>query len=457
MRKKQVITLKIEDMEFPSKGIGYFEDTKIFIKNGLIGQTIEARVTKNRKEYSEARLLNVIEKAECEVESFCPHFGSCGGCARQTMPYDEQAKLKGKLIKDMFDENNISYETFEPVLTSPEIYAYRNKMEYSFGDEEKGGETTLGMHRKGKFMDVVTTDQCKIVHEDFNVILRTVLEYFKSRGIGHYQKKQHEGLLRHLIVRKGRHTGEILIGLNTSSQSTFDTAEFVDVLNNLELGGKIVGILHLIDDTVADMVSPDKIVTLYGQDYYMDQIGDLKFKVSFFSFFQTNTFGAEKLYEKTISYIDNIEGKDVFDLFSGTGTIAQIMGEKAKHVTAIELIPDAVEAAKENAKLNAIENCDFIAGDVFVELQKVKKKPEVIIVDPPRVGIHDKAVREIIKFGAKDLVYVSCNPKSLVTNLIDFQNAGYKVEKVCPVDMFPHTPHVEVVSQLVLREGKRRV
>jgi len=448
MRRGQVITLRMEDMEFPSKAIGTFEDKKIYIKNALIGQKVEARVTKNRKEHSEARLMNVLENAPSEVESFCPHFGDCGGCARQTLPYEEQVKLKGKLIQGLFDENNIAYDVFEDVLTSPEIYAYRNKMEYSFGDEVKGGETTLGMHRKGRFMDVVTTGQCKIVHEDFNQILLTVLDYFKSRGFTHYQRKQHIGFLRHLIVRKGRQTGEILVALNTSSQATINEQEFVDVLRGLDLGGEIVGILHLIGDTVADVVKPDEVKTLFGRDYYMDLIGDLKFKISLFSFFQTNTLGAEKLYDKTISYIDDIEGKDVFDLFSGTGTIAQIMAEKAKHVTAIELVEDAVDAAKENAKLNDIDNCDFIAGDVFVEIQKVQKRPEVIVVDPPRVGIHEKAVKEIIKFDAKELVYVSCNPKSLVMNLIDFQEAGYRVEKVCPVDMFPHTPHCETVVKL---------
>lgn len=448
MRRGQVITVRIEDMEFPAKGIGTFEDKSIHIKNALIGQKVEARISKNRKSHSEAKMISVLENAPEEVTSFCPHFGDCGGCARQTLPYEEQAKLKGKLIQDLFDKNEIRYNTFESVLPSPEVYAYRNKMEYSFGDECKGGETTLGMHRKGRFMDVVVTDQCKIVHEDFNKILDAILDYFKSRGFTHYQRKSHIGFLRHLVVRRGWHTGEILIGLNTSSQAEMDGQEFTEMLRALPLEGDIVGILHLISDTVADVVKPDVVHTLYGRDYYMDRIGDLDFKISFFSFFQTNTAGAEKLYEKAISYIDDIEGKEVFDLFSGTGTIAQIMAEKANHVTAIELIEDAVEAAKENAKLNNIGNCDFIAGDVFVKIQEVTKKPEVIVVDPPRVGIHEKAVKEIIKFGAKEMVYVSCNPKSLVQNLIDFQAAGYEVDRVCPVDMFPHTPHCETVVKL---------
>lgn len=451
MRRGQVITLRINDMEFPAKGKGTFEDKEIHIKNALIGQKVEARISKNRKAYSEAKLMSVLENAPEEVDSFCPHFGDCGGCARQTLPYEEQVQLKGKLIQDMFNDNDLLYETFEPVMPSPEIYAYRNKMEYSFGDACKGGETTLGMHRKGRFMDVVTTDQCKIVHGDFNRILDAILDYFKSRGYTHYQRKSHVGFLRHLVVRRGWHTGEILIGLNTSSQATFDTDEFVEVLKALDLEGEIVGILHLVSDTVADVVKPDVVHTLYGRDYYKDRIGDLEFKISFFSFFQTNTTGAEMLYEKAISYIDNIEGKDVFDLFSGTGTIAQIMAEKANHVTAIELVEDAVAAAKENATLNNIENCDFIAGDVFVEIQKVEKKPEVIVVDPPRVGIHEKAVKEIVKFGAKEIVYVSCNPKSLVKNLIDFQAAGYQIDRVCPVDMFPHTPHCETIVKLSKR------
>ena len=444
MKRNQVIELRIEKMKFPLVGVGFFEGKKVEVKGAMIGQLVEVRVGKKRTNRYDAKLIRVIERSENEVESFCEHFGNCGGCALQTLKYEDQAMQKGLMVQEILDSAHINDYEFKGVIKSPVIYNYRNKMEYTFGDEVKDGPMTLGMHRKGRFNDIVTVDKCHIASEDSNTILVNTLNFFTEREVPKYNKRRHEGFLRHLIVRKATNTGEILIGLSASTQLDYDFTDFLDMLLNLKLDGKIVGILYIKNDGMADMVQGDYDV-LYGRDYYMERLLDLDFKVSFKSFFQTNTLGAEILYQTAIGMTEDMNSKVVFDLFSGTGTIGQIVSKDAKKVIGIELIEDAVEAANENAKLNNIDNCEFLAGDVFDILDTVKEKPDVIIVDPPRVGIHEKALKKIVKYGVDSITYISCNPKSLAENLKTMQDMGYGVKEVVCVDMFPHTPHVETV------------
>ena len=434
-------------MRFPAVGIGYYEGKKVKVKNAIKGQLAEVRIKKNRTDYAEGRLMQVLEPAANEVESFCPHFGRCGGCARQTVPYDEQVAMKTEMVKAIIEESGFDNFEFEAPITSPDIYHYRNKMEYSFGDEEKGGPLQLGMHKKGRFHDVVTVDQCMLVDGDFNKILSTTLNYFVEAGVPRYNKNSMEGFLRHFTIRKSQNTGEILLGLSASTQGAVDLKPFVEMLTKLEVQGEIVGILYIKNDGIADVVQGD-IEILYGRGYYMEKLLGLDFKVSFFSFFQTNPDGAALLYKKVIEYTGATDGKEVFDLFSGTGTIGQIMASSAKSVVGVELVEDAVAAANENAALNKLNNCKFIAGDVFKVLDELDHTPEVIVVDPPRAGIQEKALLKILDYGVPQITYVSCNPKSLGDNLITARKNGYTVEKVCCVDMFPHTPHVETCCLL---------
>lgn len=448
MRRGQVIELKIEEMRFPAVGVGYFEGKKVKVKNAIKGQLIEARIKKNRSDYAEAGLVQVLEPSASEVASFCPHFGRCGGCARQTVPYDEQVAMKTEMVRSIIEESGFEAFEFETPIKSPEIYHYRNKMEYSFGDEEKNGPLQLGMHKKGRFHDVVTVDQCMLVDEDFNTILRATLDYFVEAGTLRYNKNTMEGFLRHFTIRKSQNTGEILLGLSASTQGSVDLTAFVERLLSLTIKGQIVGILWIKNDGIADVVQGE-IEVLYGREYYMETLMGLDFKVSFFSFFQTNPEGAELLYQKVIDYTGATEGKEVFDLFSGTGTIGQIMAGSAKRVIGVEIVEDAVRAANENAELNKLENCNFIAGDVFKVLDELDHTPEVIVVDPPRAGIQEKALMKILGYGVPQITYVSCNPKSLGDNLITARKNGYTIERVCCVDMFPHTPHIETVVKLI--------
>lgn len=392
-----------------------------------------------------------VEIRDMEI---CRDSGLCGGCAYQGVPYEEQLANKAGEVRGLLERKDIDCGALLDIEPAPDRYRYRNKMEYTFGDMEKNGPMTLGMHKKKHFMSIVTVDQCQLVHEDFNVILRGVLEFASSRGYTHYHKKAHKGLMRHLIVRRGIRTGELLVNVVTSSEDGFDENAFVEMIRALPLENQVVGILRTINDRLADAVYCDELRVLWGRDYYNEEILGLKFKVSAFSFFQTNVDAVERLYSYAVSLIDDFENKEVFDLYCGTGTITQVLARKAKEVIGIELVEEAVEAAKANAALNGLDNCRFLAGDVFEVLDSLPDKPEVIVVDPPRVGISSNALEKIIGYGVKQIVYISCNPKSLADNLYYMQYYGYEIKSVKPFDNFPGTKHVETVVLMSKVEGK---
>ncbi len=454
MKKGQVAEGIVERMDFPNKGIISWEGGTCVVKNALPGQKISYRINKVRKGKAEARLLEVLEPSPEETGSPCPHFGICGGCVSISLPYEEQLRMKNGQVKRLLAPVLAKQESpyiYDGIKESPVIYGYRNKMEFSFGDEVKDGPLALGMHKRGSFYDVVSVEECCIVDEDYRKILRGVREYFASLKVSFYHRLRHEGYLRHLLVRKAAKTGEILIALVTTTQEEHDLAPFRDMLLGLSLQGKIVGILHTKNDSVADVVQSDETVTLYGQDYFYEELLGLKFRISQFSFFQTNTYGAEVLYGMVREYIGSLsEKKDkvVFDLYSGTGTIAQMMADVAGKVIGVEIVEEAVEAARKNACLNGLENCEFIAGDVLKVLDGIEEKPDFIILDPPRDGVHPKALRKIIDYRADRLVYISCKPTSLVRDLEAFLENGYVVERVGSVDQFPFTGNVEVIIKM---------
>ncbi|MEG0641164.1 MAG: 23S rRNA (uracil(1939)-C(5))-methyltransferase RlmD [Clostridium sp.] len=445
MRKGKDYEFDIVETEFPAVGVAYYEGEKVLIKGCYPGQKVYGKITKKRKDKIEARILKVLEEVPYAIETPCPVTHLCGGCSSQHISYEKQLEFKKEQVLKLFKNGKIEDFEFEGIEGSPEIFGYRNKMEFTFGDQEKGGELTLGMHAKRQSFSVVTVDKCQIVDEDFNKVLRATLEYFKSTGLKYYRIMSREGYLRNLVIRKGINTGELLVNLVTTSQENFDLTEWKDLINSLELKAKVVGILNTINDTFSDIVQCDRLDILQGREYIYEELLGLRFKINTFAFFQTNSKGAEKLYSIVREYIGNTDDKIVFDLYCGTGTIGQIVAPKAKKVIGIELIEEAVEAAKENAELNNITNCEFIAGDVLKVITTVKHKPDVIILDPPRAGIHPLAMKYVIEFNAKEIVYVSCNPKTLVTDLQVLMESGYKIEKMRIKDMFPNTPHVECV------------
>lgn len=456
MKKGQVYEGIVEQVSFPNKAVVRTDEGSILVKGVLPGQRVLVFVNKVRHGQAEGIVREILAKASNECEAACPHAGSCGGCSYQTLPYADQLALKEKQIREIMQNVPNFEKIFEGIKESPRKQAYRNKMEFSFGDECKGGELALGMHKKGSFYDIVTVDQCQIVDEDYRKILSCVLNFMKAHGYPFLHKMSHEGYLRHLLVRKAAYTGEILIAFVTTTQEEHgrELEELSEELKGLALDGTITGILHTVNDSLADVVQNDGTTVLYGKDSIMEELLGMKFRISEFSFFQTNSLGAEVLYETARDFIGDVTTKDgkmpiLYDLYSGTGTIAQMMAPVAKKVIGVEIVEEAVEAAKENALLNGLHNCEFIAGDVLKELDNIEEKPDYIILDPPRDGIHPKALQKIIDYGVDKMVYISCKPTSLARDLEVLCAQGYEPTRMCCVDMFPGTSHVETCCLLV--------
>ena len=521
MKKKQILTGVVERVDFPNKAVVKAQvpqpDESVateyaIVKGALPGQTVEFSVKKARKNKCEGRLRTVLKKGQLEArEAKCPNFGTCGGCNYQEIPYEQQLALKKeqvlRLIDAVYEGDGYQYDGILSVRKDGQYreWGYRNKMEFSFGDAVKDGPLTLGLHKKGSFHDIVDAEGCQIVHPDYSAVLACVREYAKENNIPYYHKRDHQGVLRHLLVRRAEVSGDMLVALVTSTQQEIDYSELVSRLLALPLEGQITGILQICNDSLGDVVQSDETKILYGKDWFEEKVLGLTFKISPFSFFQTNTSGAEVLYQRAREYVlgeinignagetsngnmaentpgeENAPGGDalngnapgddtlnrkasdgnateihavdlhdkvVFDLYSGTGTIAQLIAPVARKVIGVEIVEEAVEAAKENAALNGLDNCEFIAGDVLKVIDDIEEKPDYIILDPPRDGIHPKALQKIIDYGVKNIVYISCKPTSFARDLAVFQERGYELERVSNVDLFPETVHVETVVLL---------
>ena len=383
-----------------------------------------------------------------------------GGCNYQYYTYDEQLEIKSGHIKKELDKI-IKYDyIFEEPVRSVKSDKYRNKMEFSFGNATKGGPIILGLHKQNSFHDIVEVDGLKLMDDNFNKIYVFCNEFCKKTGFDFYHRLDHIGFFRNLVIRKAEFTKQILVNIVTTTQiSEIEKEKFQKEFKegllalNLDDDFKIIGILHTFNDNFSDMVISESETILYGERDLTEEIFGLKFKISPYSFFQTNSQTVEKLYGKVLTYLEEIENikideATIFDLFSGTGTIGQIVSKKSKQVYGIELVPEAVEKANENAKLNNIQNAHFIAGDVFAKLDEFDNngiKPDILILDPPRAGVGEKTITKLVKYNTKNIIYVSCNPKTFMTDLIKFGEFGYRLVRCSVVDMFPVTPHLEVV------------
>jgi len=448
----------VERVDYPAKGIVKVEGETdvVVVKNVLPGQTIRAMVNKKRNGRAEARLLEVIEKSPLECGQPCSHFGVCGGCTYLSMPYEEQLKVKEAQVKRLLDGvltgKQDNYH-FEGIKGSPKAYEYRNKMEFSFGDEYKDGPLSLGLHKRGSMFDIVEVSDCKIVDADYRSILSFTRGFFAERNISFHHKMNHTGYLRHLLVRKAAATGEILVALVTSSDMTEELEKplleaFLEGLLGLKLQGSYAGILHIVNDSLSDVVQSDSTDVLYGKESFTEKLLGLSFDISTFSFFQTNSYSAEVLYETAREYVGSTKRGIIYDLYSGTGTITQLMAPVGEKVIGVEIVEEAVEAAKLSAAKNGLSNVSFIAGDVLTALDNIEEKPDFIILDPPRDGIHPRALQKIIGYGVDNIVYISCKITSLTRDLEVFLGNGYEVVKAVAVDQFPWTANVETIVLL---------
>ena len=515
MKRKEVGEALIERVDYPNKGRFRLPETgeKGIVKNVIPGQKVSFRVYKKHKETVFGNRLEVLEKSPLETrEPFCDQFGRCGGCLYQTLPYETQLKMKAEQVQNLLKEVLSEDSIFDGIKGSPHELGYRNKLDLSFGDEVIGGPLTLGMHKTGTRYTVLDADTCKLAHPDMTTILKEVRAYCTKEQLPFYNKLRHEGFLRYLMLRRSETTGEILVLLAVSSQMSHDFTPLAERLCALQLTGSIAGVFMAIDDRYADALIADEVHCLYGRDYFYETILGLRFKVTLFSFFQTNTAGAEVLYDMVRRYVrshavsgaadmkgsigspgetaeadgartdaagtergetktaetdragTDTAGADrgetengeirpakpdtlpvLYDLFCGTGTIAQVLAQEAKQVYGIELIEEAVEAASKNAALNELDNCMFYAGDVFETLPAMPEKPDFVILDPPREGVHEKTLKLINGYGINGMVYISCKASSFVSDMRFLKENGWKIVRYCLVDLFPETHHVETV------------
>lgn len=500
MKRKDVGEAVIERLDYPNKGRFTVTEAdgnvvKGTVKNTIPGQKLKFRVYKKHGGRVEANAIEILEHSPLETEEpSCAIFGDCGGCLYQRIPYKKQLAMKEDMVKRLLEPVLNSDSVYDGIEGSPQKTGFRNKVEFSFGNEYKGGPLTLGLHRKATRYTVLNADTCTNVHPDLRKILVAMREFCVEQDLPMYNKVIHEGYLRFLLLRRSETTGEILLCVAHSTQMIYDWSKVVPALQALPLEGKIVGIWETDDDSYGDALKPENLRCVWGQNYFTEKLLGLSFKVTLFSFFQTNTKGAEVLYDLVRQYVktsfqddERLNGEDadrdsishtngfgqnvdsqtglkrdahnekkpvLYDLYCGTGTIAQIVSPVASHVYGIEIIPEAVEAAKENAKLNGIDNCTFYAGDVMEKLDELEEKPDYLILDPPREGIRPKTLRQLMDYEVDHIVYVSCKASSFVQDMTVMKTYGWKIERYALVDMFPNASSIEMVCLLYNRNAK---
>ena len=445
-----LVKAKIKEMIYPGYSIGMDENGREYrFKGGMLGQTVLLKAGRNKAGYTKGKLLEIVEKSELETLNFCEDPNLASNCKFQNVEYNLELEIKEEMINKLYKK--IGWE--KPILVnpSPEIENYRNKMEYTFGDSYKGGPLVLGNHRIGRFYEIVEYGGCQIAHPDYEIIRKFTQDFFRERNFDFFHKMQHFGDLKFFVVRYSFYQKAFMLNLVTATSEKFTDQLFDDFVNgflSLDLEGKIVSFYHTISDSISDAIKPDKVTKIWGDDHLTERINGLLFNISPFSFFQPNPKGAENLYRRALDFAGNIDDKTVYDLYCGTGTISQIFAKKAKKVIGVEIVEEAVEKADENARINGLSNVEFRANDVLLEIDNLTDDPDVVVLDPPRSGIHHDAIRKICKMEAEKIVYISCNPETQVADLQVFMENGYKIEEIECFDQFPRAGHVETVALL---------
>ena len=460
-KKGTDVELYIESLAFGGMGIARVNEKVIFVKNAIPGQKVLARITKKRTSYLEARKLDIINESKDFIKPICDHFNDCGGCSFQNLSYEKQLYYKEKQVNDLYRKmGNFKDIHCDKIVPCNNQYSYRNKMEFSFSnkrwilntnDSGERKDFALGLHVSGRYDKILNISNCDLQQKQCNKILNLIKNECINNQLDPYDIKKHTGYLRHLMIRYGVKTNEIMVNFITSYEKTDLLKPIVKkLLTNFP---EINCIVNNINTKKADIAFGEWEINLSGKNIIIDKIGDYEFEISANSFFQTNTQQAEILYN-IIKEECNLKGNEiVYDLYSGIGSISIFLSKYAKSIYAIELIETAVNDAKKNAKRNKVNNINFFCGDLKDILRKDDSlssipKPDIIIIDPPRAGMHKKTIKDIIKFKPKKIIYCSCNPSTQVRDIIELSNNGYKLKKIRPVDMFPNTPHIECVSTL---------
>jgi len=448
-RRGAEIDLAIDRMAYGGRGVGRIDGYVVFVPDTAPGDRVRARLWRVKPAYAEADLIGVEAPSPARVAPPCPHFGPCGGCAWQHLEYEAQLSAKANIVRESLAHiAGLRDVDVRPILPAPDPWAYRNKMEFTFHPD-----ATLGLHRRGAFDRVVPITSCLIQSEAANTILRVVREWASAGGLSRYDARDHTGLLRQVVIREGRRTGEIMVALITTAPEVPKARDFAGLV--LAAVPRVASVLHGVNPGASDGLPLTAVSVLAGRPYIVEELVGLRFRIGLETFFQTNTVQAERLVE-TVGALADAQGHEtVFDLYSGVGTLSLPLARRAKRVYGLEIAVSAVEAAGENAVLNGIENVEFAAGDVRRRLPDMVGRvgsPQLIVLDPPRSGAGNRVMRKVVAAAPPRIIYVSCNPTTLAPDLADLVRAGYAIRTVQPLDLFPHTYHVECVV-LLERDG----
>jgi 23S rRNA (uracil1939-C5)-methyltransferase len=449
--KDQELELHVDSLAYGGNGVARLNGFVVFVRRGLPGDTVRARVTKVKRSHAEAVAVEVVEPSAERVDAPCAHFPACGGCRFQDLAYDAQLEAKKEQVREALRRiGGIAEPPVEPIVPAESQFFYRNKLEYSFTATPDG--PALGFHRAGRWDEVLEIEKCWLTTDLGNAIRGAVRDWAREERLEAYDQAQHTGYLRHLVVREGRNTAQVLVQLVTAAGERFDRDEFVEVLRRFP---EVRSIHWAVNETPAEVTNLPTTL-LWGDEAIEEELCGLRFRVRPNAFLQTNTAMAERLYALAGEFAGLSGGETVYDLYCGIGTIGLTLASHALTVWGVDVSEESVACALENAELNEITNAAFFAGetaDSLAELGERAGKPDVVVVDPPRAGLSNKAVRRLGRLEAPKIVYVSCNPTTLAGNVKELAASwGYRLERVRPVDMFPHTPHVESVSLLTRSE-----
>jgi len=447
VRMHEEVELQVDSLAYGGNGVARLNGFVVFVRRGLPGDRVHARVTKVKRGFAEALATEVLDPSPYRVEAPCAHYPACGGCRFQDLDYAVQAAAKEDQVRDALKRiGGIPEPPLDPILAAESRFFYRNKLEYSFTQTPSG--PALGFHKAGRWDEVLEIEKCWLTTDLGNAIRNAVRDWSREEGLVAYDQTDHTGYLRHLVVREGRNTGQALVMLVTAPGEKFERGYFVEVLTRFP---EVKSIHWAVNDSPSEVTNLPSVL-LWGEDAIEEELLGLRFRVRPNAFLQTNTEMAEKLYALAIDYAGLTGGETVYDLYCGTGTIGLAMARNALTVWGIEISEESVACALENLALNSIGNAAFFAGNVGESIEELLERagqPDVVVVDPPRAGLAGKALKRTGALGASRIVYVSCNPTTLASDVkVLRQEYGYELVRARPVDMFPHTPHIETVALL---------
>ncbi len=443
----KVVQLEITDLAFDGKAVAHLDGKVVFLDAGLPGETVVAEIVRSKPRYNQGKVRQIVSRSEMRQPAVCPHFDHCGGCTWQDLEYEQQLHFKRNQVVACLERiGGFDNVVVADVIPSQQVFRYRNKMEFSFhvvGEDR----FNLGLHRRGRFDDIFDLEHCHLQSETANEIVHQVRDFVTAWRIPAYDVLSHQGFMRFLIIREAARTGQIMVCLVTNRGDFPQADKLVE-----ELTGRfpqIATIVHGQNSKKSNVAILEIEKSLFGPGYIEERLFDSRFRIRANSFFQTNSRQSEILYQTAFDLLRPEPTERVLDLYCGTGSIGILLASRLAHVVGVELVTDAVKAARENAEVNRVSNIDFIEADAkdFLETAtREEKRFDSVVVDPPRAGLHPKALKRLLRLGTEKLLYISCNPATFARDAKEICAAGYDISQVKPVDMFPHTRHIEVTA-----------